>query len=102
MKNIVLFVSILALVNGTVEAKPTALKGSMPNIILVLTDDQGMGDLSCMENPRLRTPHIDSFYEKSTRFTDFHVSPTCSTTIIERAGIRIHSLSGLDHRGVSI
>lgn len=56
------------------------LEGSRPNIILVMTDDQGMGDLSCMGNPILRTPHLDSFYEMSTRFTDFQVSPTCAPT----------------------
>jgi arylsulfatase len=56
------------------------LEGSRPNIILVMTDDQGMGDLSCMGNEVLRTPNIDRFYEKSTRFTGFHVSPTCAPT----------------------
>ena len=59
---------------------PHNLEGSRPNIILVMTDDQGMGDLSCMGNTVLRTPHIDSFYGMSTRFTEFHVSPTCSPT----------------------
>jgi arylsulfatase A-like enzyme len=56
------------------------LSGSKPNIVFVLTDDQGMGDLSCMGNPHLKTPNIDSFYAKSSRFSDFHVSPTCSPT----------------------
>lgn len=51
-----------------------------PNIILVMTDDQGMGDLSCMGNEVLRTPHLDRFHAVSTRFTDFHVSPTCAPT----------------------
>ena len=64
-------------VNGF-EAK--TLEGSRPNIILVITDDQGMGDLSCMGNEVVRTPHIDQFYEESTRFTDFQVSPTCAPT----------------------
>lgn len=45
-----------------------------------MTDDQGMGDLSCMGNKVLRTPNLDRFYEMSTRFTDFHVSPTCAPT----------------------
>ncbi|MFT5474108.1 MAG: arylsulfatase A-like enzyme [Kiritimatiellia bacterium] len=56
------------------------LAGSRPNIILIMTDDQGMGDLSCMGNPILKTPHTDALYAKSTRFTDFHVSPTCAPT----------------------
>jgi len=51
-----------------------------PNIILVMTDDQGYGDLSCHGNPVLKTPNIDHFYAQSVRFTDFHVSPTCSPT----------------------
>jgi arylsulfatase A-like enzyme len=61
-------------------AKADALAGSRPNIILVMTDDQGMGDLSCMGNEVLRTPNLDRFHAISTRFTDFHVSPTCAPT----------------------
>ena len=57
-----------------------SLAGSRPNIILVMTDDQGMGDLSCMGNPVLRTPNLDRFHAMATRFTDFHVSPTCAPT----------------------
>ena len=56
------------------------LAGSRPNILFILTDDQGKGDLSCMGNPILRTPNLDKLHALSTRFDDFHVSPTCSPT----------------------
>src|SRR4051812_35160732 len=49
-----------------------------PNIILVMTDDQGYGDLGCTGNPVLRTPNIDRFSREAFRFTEFHVSPTCA------------------------
>ena len=61
-------------------ARGESLAGSRPNIILVMTDDQGMGDLSCLGNKVLRTPNLDRFHKISTRFTDFHVSPTCAPT----------------------
>ena len=51
-----------------------------PNVILVMTDDQGYGDLSCHGNPILKTPTLDRLYGQSIRLTDFHVDPTCSPT----------------------
>lgn len=57
-----------------------SLKGSRPNVILIMTDDEGIGDLACLGNPIIHTPHIDDLYKQSTRFTDFHVSPTCAPT----------------------
>ena len=72
-----LVVALLALIPAAVAQD---LKGSRPNIILFMTDDQGMGDLSCLGNPLLKTPNLDRFYKVSTRFTEFHVSPTCAPT----------------------
>ena len=51
-----------------------------PNVIIVMTDDQGYGDLSCHGNPVLKTPRIDQLAGESLRLTDYHVSPTCSPT----------------------
>jgi arylsulfatase len=51
-----------------------------PNIILVLTDDQGYGDLACHGNPVLQTPHLDQLHAESIRFTDFHSGPMCTPT----------------------
>ena len=59
----------------TTEAKP-----SQPNVVLVITDDQGYGDLACHGNPVIKTPNLDEMYTQSTRLTNFHVSPTCSPT----------------------
>ena len=51
-----------------------------PNVILVMTDDQGYGDLGCHGNPVLQTPNLDSLHAQSTRLTNFHVDPLCSPT----------------------
>ncbi len=51
-----------------------------PNIILVMTDDQGYGDLGMHDNPIVQTPVIDQLASESHRFTNFHVDPTCSPT----------------------
>lgn len=51
-----------------------------PNIVIIITDDQGYGDLSCHGNPILKTPHLDRLHDEGVRFTDFLVSPTCSPT----------------------
>tara|TARA_R110002096_G_scaffold32166_11_gene93739 strand:- start:754 stop:2232 length:1479 start_codon:yes stop_codon:yes gene_type:complete len=75
----IIVLSFLA-VFASVFTQAKDLKGSRPNIIMVMTDDQGMGDLSCLGNEVLRTPNLDKFYEVSTRFTEFHVSPTCAPT----------------------
>lgn len=51
-----------------------------PNVIIVITDDQGKGDLACKGNPYIKTPSIDDFYSESVRLTNFHVSTTCAPT----------------------
>jgi arylsulfatase A-like enzyme len=51
-----------------------------PNVILIVADDQGYGDLSAHSNPVLKTPNMDRLYSESVRFTDFHVAPMCSPT----------------------
>ena len=51
-----------------------------PNVILIVTDDQGYGDLGCHGNSILKTPHLDRLYRESVRLTDFHVSSFCTPT----------------------
>lgn len=51
-----------------------------PNVIIILTDDQGYGDLGITGNPHVKTPVIDKFASESIRFNDFYVSPVCAPT----------------------
>mgnify|MGYP002624028512 CR=1 FL=1 len=51
-----------------------------PNVILVMTDDQGYGDLGCHGNKIIQTPNLDRLHKQSLRLTNFHVDPTCSPT----------------------
>jgi arylsulfatase len=76
-----LFFSVLFFSSGTAQTKP--------NVIIIMTDDQGYGEMSCHGNPVLKTPHIDKLAEQSTQFSDFHVSPMCAPT-------RGQLLTGLD------
>ena len=56
-----------------------------PNILLIMADDLGYGDLGCYGNSRIKTPHIDRLATEGMRFTDFHSSgAVCSPT---RAGL---------------
>ncbi len=64
MKHLITAVLLLSTTCAAQSASAQSLAGSRPNIILVMTDDQGMGDLSCMGNQVLKTPHIDQFYEE--------------------------------------
>lgn len=53
---------------------------SKPNILFILTDDQGYGDLGRHGHPLLKTPNLDRLYDESVRFDQFHVSPSCAPT----------------------
>ena len=51
-----------------------------PNVILVITDDQGYGDIAYNGNPHIITPNLDKFASESIRFNNFNVSPVCAPT----------------------
>ena len=70
----------LLLTHTAVAAKRNPQAADHPNVILLITDDQGYGDLTAHGNPVLRTPHMDRLHIESARFTDFHVAPMCSPT----------------------
>ncbi|MEX0321894.1 MAG: arylsulfatase [Puniceicoccaceae bacterium] len=51
-----------------------------PNVVLVITDDQGYGDIAAHGNPIINTPAMDALHAESVRLTNYHVSPTCAPT----------------------
>jgi arylsulfatase A-like enzyme len=68
-----------------------------PNVVFVLTDDQGYGELGCHGNPVIHTPHMDALHGVSFRLTNYHVGPTCAPT---RAGLmtgHYHNSTGVWH-----
>jgi len=59
---------------------PAFAADTKPNIILVITDDQGYAPLGRHGHPWLKTPNLDALHDTSMRFTRFFVAPTCSPT----------------------
>jgi len=92
----ILWVLLIGLISTPV-AEAADLNGWRPNLILVMTDDQGKGDLSCLGNPDMKTPNLDRLYSKSTRFRDFHVSPTCAPTRSAMMSGRHEFKNGVTH-----
>lgn len=71
---------LCGIVSLTIAATAPVHAADRPNVVLVITDDQGYGDLGCHGNPVLKTPNIDRLFRQSVRLTDYHVAPTCSPT----------------------
>ena len=76
---------------GSLEAG----KPQRPNIIIIMTDDQGWGDLSLTGNTNLHTPNIDRIAHEGAQFSNFYVSPVCSPTRAELLTGRYHPRSGV-------
>jgi arylsulfatase len=73
------------------------LAGSKPNIILLITDDQGYGPVGKHGHPWIQTPNLDKLYDTSTRFDRFLVSPTCSPTRAALMSGRHPMKNGITH-----
>ncbi|MCX7430796.1 MAG: sulfatase-like hydrolase/transferase [Planctomycetia bacterium] len=90
----------LAAVDGpAVQARPAAAVAprKQPNIIYVMTDDQGYGDIAAHGNAIISTPHLDRLHAQSVRLTEFHASPTCSPTRAALMTGRHEFRSGVTH-----
>jgi arylsulfatase A-like enzyme len=65
---------------GVAAAAAQDQPAKRPNVVLVMSDDQGYGDLGVHGNPIIRTPNIDGMAAKSAVLTQFYVSPVCTPT----------------------
>lgn len=72
--------TILLLIVLVLSAPFWAVASNHPNIIFILTDDQGYGDISSHGSADMKTPRLDAFAEEAVRFDDFHAAPVCSPT----------------------
>ncbi len=91
--------SILALAGlflaGTTSARSAPAPAGRPNVVVILSDDQGWGDLSINGNSNLSTPHIDSLARNGAKFDRFYVCPVCSPTRAEFLTGRYHPRGGV-------
>ena len=72
--------SFLLLSVASLAVAESPLAGTQPNILLVITDDQGYAPVGAHGHPWIETPNMDTLFETSTRFDRMLVSPTCSPT----------------------
>lgn len=95
----IFYLSTLGLVNFSFANEDCSTNPDRPNIILILTDDQGYGDVGFNGNKTIKTPNLDRLANEGVNFTRFYVTPVCSPT---RAGImtgRWHYRTGVTNVG---
>ncbi|MBK5278315.1 MAG: sulfatase-like hydrolase/transferase [Bacteroidia bacterium] len=78
-----------------VVISPLLAQKIKPNVVLILTDDQGWGDLSLHGNTLLETPHLDQLAKDGTRFNNFYVSPLCAPSRASILTGRYHLKTGV-------
>lgn len=71
---------MLSLVTSSAVAQTGSQEANRPNIVFVITDDQGFADMSCHGHPLVKTPNLDHLRSQCLSFTSFHASPTCAPT----------------------
>lgn len=79
------------------EDSPAGLAETRPNVLVVITDDQGYGDIGAHGNGMIQTPNLDRLHSESVRLTDFHVDPTCSPSRSALMSGRYSTRTGVWH-----
>ena len=86
MTNVIKYITLIAILTVSFSCKTEKTEGikKKPNVIIVITDDQGYGDVGHNGNSIIKTPTIDKFASQSISLTNYHVGTTCAPT---RAGL---------------
>jgi arylsulfatase len=89
----------IMLIGGTAiaESKTESLSGSRPNIIFILSDDSGWGEIGASGNPVIQTPNVDRLWREGTRFMNYHVAPSCAPTRAQLMTGNHEFYSGVTH-----
>ena len=77
------------------NSQQEAVVPDKPNVIIILSDDQGWGDFSVNGNSNINTPNIDQLAKDGAHFENFYVQPVCSPTRAEMLTGRYHSRGGV-------
>lgn len=86
MTNLIKYITLVAIITTSISCKSEKkeVAEKQPNILIVITDDQGYGDLGHTGNPIIKTPAIDKFAAEGVSLTNYHAGTTCAPT---RAGL---------------
>ncbi|GGH48918.1 arylsulfatase [Dyadobacter endophyticus] len=98
MKRLTILILVIMAIGGrwsAVYAQKRAVGRQAPNILLIMTDDQGYGDFGFTGNPHVKTPNIDQLAARSTRLTNYHNSPVCAPTRASLLTGRYHQRTGV-------
>lgn len=95
MLRIIISISIVLLVFSCKPVQQQKDTTEKPNVLLIITDDQGYGDLGYHGNPDIRTPGLDRLASESVRFTNFYVCPVCAPTRSTILTGRYHPRTGV-------
>ncbi|MFM8587934.1 MAG: sulfatase-like hydrolase/transferase, partial [Bacteroidota bacterium] len=88
---IALLLTLLSLESFAQKNKPA----EQPNVLIIIADDQGWGDLGFTGNKTVHTPHLDKLAKSGTILDRFYVSPVCSPTRAEILTGRYHVRTGV-------
>src|SRR3982750_1017286 len=96
-----ILLSLLSAIVSTVA--PAAQPARHPNVIVILADDMGYGDIGAFGAPNIRTPRLDAMAAQGQKWTNFYVQPVCSPSraalLTGRLPVRNGMFSAIEGRG---